>query len=185
MLDFSKISYVGQSTGSSRSKSSEPNWPVVQLQTTGFKQARSLWFSKLALKELGVDLEQDARPFVSFWSMDGQMGFLLADEDNHVGTSFKLGKVSQKVNCKPAYNALCKHFNLQTEAIMNEGEDTGDITLVQNEDFSFNLVGEHKGRKYYVLEYSPNEETPEVIEEQRADAQMATIEQDNGYDTPF
>ena len=61
MLDFSKISYVGQSTGSSRSKSSEPNWPVVQLQTTGFKQARSLWFSKLALKELGVDLEAEAK----------------------------------------------------------------------------------------------------------------------------
>lgn len=172
MLDFSKISYVGQSTGSSRSANVEPDYPVVKLLTTGFKQARSLWFSKLALKELGIDLEQDTRPFVSFWSMDGQMGFLFADENNHVGTSFKLGKVSQKVNCKPAYNALCNHFNLQTEAIINDGEDTGDITLVEDAEFSFSFVGENAGRKYYVLEL--NSASTETEQELEAEAAMSS-----------
>lgn len=192
MLDFSKIEYVGHSTGSNRKTNTEPTDPVAILQTTGFKQSRSIWFSKSALTSLGVNLESDERPYFSFWSMNDQMGFVIADENNHVGPSFRLGKVSQKVNCKPAYDVLCKFFNLQTEPILNEGEDTGDSTLVDDVTFSFHFEGENQGRKYYSFQVIGTEaQQQEMYEEQAAEAQMAQMESEGitigaiNNDVPF
>lgn len=166
MLDLEKINFIGQSSG--KRKSSEPKEPVVTLETTGFKQSRSLRFNKAALKELDINTEE-SRPLFSFWKLEGKLGFMISDNKaDHVAPAFQIGKTSQKVNCKPAYEAICKHFNLDVENIIHEGEDTGDVTLTSEVNFSFTLEVENEGKKYYSIQPVADTSNDEQADEEEA-----------------